>query len=316
MSNRRCQNAADNSVTAPVVWWRLDSTIATARFLTPEDRLKAQERLRANQTGVGSNEFKWPQVREALIDPKSYLWVMMALLLNVGASVTNTFGPLILGGLGFDKYITSLLNIPFGVVQVLVILLSSWLAYRYKNKGFILLGLIVPVIAGLAILFSIGRAKKDQGPLLVGYYLLGMLFGGNPLIVTWMIANTGGQTKKAVLMSLYNAGSSAGNIIGPLLFNARDKPKYEPGLRIVLCLFCALFLVVALQIALLGFLNKRKEKERVANGKPAKIIDRSMEKHYTAYEQDEEVPEGGVKLGQNALLDMTDLANDEFVYVI
>lgn len=199
-------------MTAPFVYWRLDSSIATARFLSEEDRKKATERLRANQTGTGSNEYKWEQVWDALLDIKTWLWVAMALLLNVGASVTNTFGPLILGGLGFDKYITSLLNMPFGAVQVLVILLSSWLAWRYKSKGFILLGLIVPVIAGLAILFSIGREKKDQGPLLVGYYLLGMLFGGNPLIVTWMIANTGGQTKKAVLMSLYNAGSSAGKL--------------------------------------------------------------------------------------------------------
>lgn len=102
-----------------------------------------------------------------------------------------------------------------------------------------------------------------------------------------------------MLFPLDRADSPVGNIAGPLLFKAEDKPAYKPGLKIVLGLFIGLFAVVSLQIVLLGILNKRKEAQRVANGKPAKILDRSMEKHYVAYDQDEEVPEGGVKLGQN-----------------
>ena len=73
---------------------------------------------------------------------------------------------------------------------------------------------ILPTIAGLGLLYGQGvSANFNQGAALGGYYLLAFLFGGNPLIVSWMMANTAGQTKKAVLMSLYNAGVSAGNII-------------------------------------------------------------------------------------------------------
>lgn len=32
-----------------------------------------------------------------------------------------------------------------------------------------------------------------------GYYLMAFLFGGNPLIVSWIVANTAGQTKKSVI---------------------------------------------------------------------------------------------------------------------
>ena len=35
-----------------------------------------------------------------------------------------------------------------------------------------------------------------------GYYLMAFLFGGNPIIVSWMIANTAGQTKKSVISEL------------------------------------------------------------------------------------------------------------------
>jgi hypothetical protein len=35
----------------------------------------------------------------------------------LGKSVTNVFGPLILSGLGYDKYRTTLLTMPFGALQ-------------------------------------------------------------------------------------------------------------------------------------------------------------------------------------------------------
>ena len=104
-------------VTAPFVYWKLDNAVTSARFLTDHEKVQAVERLRANQTGIGSREFEWSHAFEILIEPKTYLWFSMSLLLNVGAAVTNTFGPLILSGLGFNSDITSLLNMPFGAVQ-------------------------------------------------------------------------------------------------------------------------------------------------------------------------------------------------------
>lgn len=121
---------------------------------------------------------------------------------------------LIVSGFGFDSRKTILLNIPFGFVQTAVILSSSYAATRFKRKSVILAMLCIPCIAGSAILYSLNRDKKYQGPNLLSYYLLAFLFGGNPLIVSWIAGNNAGQTKKALVYSLYNAGSSVGNIVG------------------------------------------------------------------------------------------------------
>ncbi|RMD42086.1 hypothetical protein DV735_g3027, partial [Chaetothyriales sp. CBS 134920] len=285
-------------VSAPVVYYFLDNDIPSARFLTEHEKAQAIERLRANQTGTGSRSFKMAHVYEVLLEPKTWLFIGMSLLLNVGASVSNTFGPLILKGLGFDKYRTSLLNMPFGLLQFLVILAASYAAQKAKLKSAVIGTFIVPVIAGLVMLFVLGRGKSQQAPLLVAYYLLAFLFGCNPLIVSWIVANTGGTTKKSVIMSLYNAGSSAGNIVGPLLFNKKDAPAYHPGLKKVLAIFCTLLAVVGMQVAVLVFLNQLQGRRRVANGKPKYIKDWTT-----------------VTLGQNAFLDLTDRENDEFVYV-
>ncbi|RYP19312.1 hypothetical protein DL766_008483 [Monosporascus sp. MC13-8B] len=341
-------------VTVPFVYWKLDNDILTARFLSENDKPKAVERLRANQTGTtGSNHrFKWRQVLEMAAEPKTYLWVALSVFLNAGAAVTNTFGPLILNGLDFDPYTTSLLNMPFGLVQFSIILAASWLTRRLRLKSAVLFVLTLPVVAGLAVLYAVPRSPAHNGPLLAGYYLLAFLFGGTPAIVAWIIANTAGATKKSAIMSVYNAAASTGNIIGPLVFDSRDAPEYLPGLRAMLGVFVALAACTALQAGNLALLNRRQERRRVRNGKPAKIRDASMTDEYQGFcahgppssdtidndndnynvsasvvagsdevaamarDDDAELNLERRRLGDNAFSDMTDRENDEFIYVL
>ncbi|WVQ69233.1 uncharacterized protein L199_007450 [Kwoniella botswanensis] len=299
-------------LSAPVVYYSIDSDVSTARFFTEQEKAQCIERLRANQTGTGSNEFKWSHALELAYDIKSWMFLAMTLLLNVGASVTTYFGPSLLGQFGFDKYITALLNMPFGFLQFLAILSGCYAAQKFKIKSAVVAVYVIPVIVGLVLLYVEGTASVFKtAPAMVGYYLLSFLFGGNPIIVSWMVANTAGQTKKALIMSIYNAGSAAGNIIGPLLFEDKDKPHYIPGIKAVLGIFCALLAVIGFEVIILFFLNKQRQRQRVAVGKPKYIKDTSMSNKYQAYGTDD--PEG--VLGQNALLDMTDFKNEEFVYV-
>ncbi|KAI1169873.1 major facilitator superfamily domain-containing protein [Nemania sp. FL0916] len=333
--------------TAPLIYWKLDNDIPSSRFLSESDKPKAIERLRANQTGTGSREFKWRQVGEIFLEPKTYLWVALSLFINAGASVTNTFGPLILNGLGFDKYKTSLLNIPFGFVQWVIILLGSWIVQRFRVKSAVMVVFVLPVIAGLAVLYAVPRSPGHSAPLLVGYYLLAFLFGTIPVMVAWIVANTAGTTKKSTIMSVYNAAASTGNIIGPIVFNSKDAPSYLPGLRVVLGFFIATAAASVLQALNLVFLNKTQERRRVQNGKPAKIKDTSMSDTYQDLNAEESgsdgarvggdgsvvadehnaaaaaaeqglvaTEQGGGRIGQNAFADLTDRENDEFVYVL
>ncbi|KAI0123979.1 major facilitator superfamily domain-containing protein [Xylariales sp. AK1849] len=301
-------------VTVPFIYWKLDNDIPSARFLTSNEKRQAIERLRANKTGTGSREFKWPHVVEIFLEPKSYLWIGMTLLLNVGAAIQNTFGPLILQGLGFDKYLTSLLNMPFGALQLIVIFLASWAAQTAKIKSAVLNVILIPVIVGLAMLYVLNRDASQQGPLLLAYYFLAFLFGANPLIVSWIVGNTGGTTKKSVIMSLYTAASSAGNIIGPLLFSSKDAPAYRPGLRSVLAIFATLIAVVVIQAVNLVILNKVNRKRRIRDGKKADIKDYSMEHRYVdSSAEDADATVHTVSAHED--YDLADGKNDEFVYI-
>jgi len=298
--------------TAPLVYWLLDSDIASARFLTPDEKILAFERLRANQQGTGSYEFKWVQVWELFIDPKTYLWFCMSALVNVGGSVSGTFGPTLLANFGFDKFDTALLNMPFGFVQFVAILLSSYIVQKWKWKSPMLLIYSVIIVVGLGMLYGTEKSSHfSQGVAMAGYYLLAPLFGSISLIVAWMASNTAGQTKKAANMVSFNIANSVGNIVGPLLFNAKDAPHYLPGVRNVLGIFCGLLASIVVQVVVLYFMNIQRENQREAHGKPRRIRDTSMRERYEQYGAEE----GDETLGQNAVLDLTDVRNDEFVYV-
>ena len=290
-------------VSAPVVYWKLDNDITTARFLTEHERRQGVERLRANQTGSASYNFDWSQVLEVSMEPKSWLWVMMALLPNMGSAMTSTFGPLIVKGFG--------LNIPFGAMQTIVIVGSCWASYKLRLKSAVLIGFMLPVVTGIAMLYALPHENANQGPLLLAYYLCAFLFAANPLLLSWVVGNTAGAAKTSTTMALYQAGTSAGALSGPLLFTAEQAPTYLPGIRAVLGLFIAFIGCVILQVLNLAFLNKQHQKRRVSNGKSADIQDRSMTH---GFETDGKV-QGPILTDAAPFVDITDRKNDEFVYI-
>lgn len=97
--------------------------------------------------------------------------------------------------------------------QVLVILLMSWCAARFRQKGIFLALNYVPCLIAFALLYALPRNRANLGPLLFGFYLISFAFGANPLLIGWIGANFAGSTKKAAIISLFQACSAAGNII-------------------------------------------------------------------------------------------------------
>lgn len=59
-------------------------------------------------------------------------------------------------------------------------------------------------------------------------------------------------------------------------------------------------------------MNKSHEKRRVALGKPAKMVNSSMDAKYKA---DDQVGQDGKMMGEQAFSDLTDKQNDEVSYM-
>jgi predicted MFS family arabinose efflux permease len=152
---------------------------------------------------MGSREFKWAQVKEMFCDPKTYLFAALICIPNIGAHIANTFGPTLIKGMGYGRNDSTLLNIPFGALQAVAILMGSFAAWRFKIKSAMLIVLTLLGLAGSIMLYMANSKEVLNRPLaLTGYYCLAFMFGTSPVVYSWAIANVGGNTKKSTMVCL------------------------------------------------------------------------------------------------------------------
>lgn len=193
---------------------------------------------------------------------------------------------------------------------------GAFLANKIGKKSPVLLMLCLPPIAGCAILLAVGRDPSDRAVLLTGYYIISFYPGISPLVYSWSGQNTAGDTKRKVTTATLFIGQSAGNIVGPLLFRPSERPYYTRGLTANLALFVALAVLIALGMLWIKILNKRQAAKRKAMGKAENITDMSMADGRTVENHDDlmmaDEAEAG---GDKAFEDVTDLNNEDFIYV-
>lgn len=191
---------------------------------------------------------------------------------------------------------------------------GAWLSDKIQMKSPVLMLLCLPPIAGLSILYTVGREPSDRGVLLAGYYIISFYPGISPLVYSWSGQNTGGDTKRKVTTGMLFIGASAGNIVGPFLFRPSEKPRYDRGIKANLGLFIALFVLIAAGMFLIKILNKKQAAKRKALGKSEHIQDLSMASKKKD-DGDDLINQGDEGVGEKAFDDVTDLKNEDFIYV-
>ncbi|KAF5262646.1 hypothetical protein FOXYS1_6631 [Fusarium oxysporum] len=257
-------------------FWMPDSP-TEAKFLTDEDKIIAIERLRNNQMGVMSREWRISHVVETLKDLKTWCWVAMIFCISVPSNGISTFGPLIIKSFVSDPFETMLFNVPVGVSHIIAVSASAYVAMKWKLKGPVIVMLCIPPIVGCAILLHFAHNLENKGVLLAGYFCLCTYTGITPLIYSWSSQNTAGDTKRKSTSALIFISASAGNIIGPLLYSPGEAPAYTRGLRANLALYIIVIALVVLTSLHLTRLNRLHSQRRVALGKSAVLVDRSLE---------------------------------------
>ncbi|KAK3947107.1 putative MFS transporter [Pseudoneurospora amorphoporcata] len=167
-----------------------------AKYLREREKVIAVERLRAYQMGVASRTWRWDHVLETLLDLKTWCWFIAIIAISqvITSGGIGNFGNLIVKSFGYSSFETILFNIPFGVIQVVAVVGTGWLATRFQRKGLVIAGVSVLPMIGTILMLTVSREHK--GVLLFGYYLVSCMAAITPLIYAWQAQNTGGDTKK------------------------------------------------------------------------------------------------------------------------
>ncbi|KAG0706181.1 MFS general substrate transporter [Suillus ampliporus] len=274
-----------------------------AWFLTPDERAKAVQRIKENQTGVENKHFKTEQMIEALTDPKTWLFALFSALDNVPNSLTNQ-GSLIIASFGFTDLQTTLLSCVPGVIEILTIFTSVQLATRRPNSR-AYVGVMYFIPAWLGMLLVNLLPWSDQAGLLVCQYLVGVSVPGFVLSLSWLNNVTAGHTKRVVTNAIMLSAYCIGNASGPFMWKAQYKPRYHvPWAVIGACyIICPIILLVIR--AVLARENRIRDIEPLDDSEEEYVIERITEDGRRVE----------IKVDKE-FLDLTDRQNRDFRYVL
>lgn len=158
------------------ILFMLPDSPMNARFLTPQERYYAVQRLSENRTGIASRVWKWNQVLEAILDPKIWLIFLFNIAINIPNGGLITFGSIIIKELGFSSTRSALLTMPTGVMSTISGFVFGLMAAKWHNRRAlcVAIALLLPLM-GTALVY--GLPRSNIAGQMVGLYLMYAYWG-------------------------------------------------------------------------------------------------------------------------------------------
>jgi MFS family permease len=248
-----------NFVWAWVFLWVMPDSPSTASFLTHKQRIVAIDRIASNMIGVKTKQFQPRQALEALLDFKIHCLVLIGLACGVINGGVSNFASALIKGFGFDGIYATLLQLPTGAFEFVLVPLCGLAAGYFRNSRCIVLALIcLPPLGGLV---GIRLTGLDMRWSLVGCTWLQYLVGA-PVILSWnlLTTNVAGHTKRSTGNGLWFVFYAAGNIAGANIFFAREKPRYMSALTGLIVCYVGMVVVSAVLAVYMWWENKRRDR--------------------------------------------------------
>ncbi|KIK43685.1 hypothetical protein CY34DRAFT_803520 [Suillus luteus UH-Slu-Lm8-n1] len=283
-------------------WFLFPDSPTNAWFLTPDERIKAVQRIKENQTGVENKYFKMEQMIEALTDPKTWLFALFSALNSVPNSLTNQQS-LIIASFGFSVLQTTLLSCVPGVIEILTIFTGVRLAAQRPNsRAYVGAMYFVPSWFGILLVNLL--PWSNQAGLLVAQFLAETSVPGFVLSLSWLNNVTAGHTKRIVTNATMLSAYCVGNAAGPFMWKSQYKPRnHIPWAVIGACYVICPVLLLVIRAVLV-------RENRIRDAEP---VDASEE--YVIERTTEDGKHVEVKIDKE-FLDLTDRQNRDFRYVL
>ncbi|KAJ7885256.1 major facilitator superfamily domain-containing protein [Mycena olivaceomarginata] len=180
------------------MFFKLPDSPVFAPFLSQRQKTIAIKRVAENRIGTKNKVFKYYQLVQAFADPKTYILFVASVAAQIPNGVVTNFSSIIISGMGFTVFQTTLLDIPSNIVQIVSLLLSGYFAGKFKNSRALMMACILfdLLSAGLT---ALTYAPHDQKwGRLVAFWFTSFQSVGFSLSLVMISANVGGFTKRQV----------------------------------------------------------------------------------------------------------------------
>ncbi|OKL61520.1 hypothetical protein UA08_03665 [Talaromyces atroroseus] len=143
--------------------WVIPDNQLNARWLSPEDRILAIERVRINQQGIGNKHFKMYQFKEALTDPMTWAFAFYSLVADIpNGGISNFFSQLI-ENFGYTETQSLLYGIPGGAVEVIALIASGFMGDWLGRRLLCSMGGLMSAMIGMILIIALPMSN-NTGP--------------------------------------------------------------------------------------------------------------------------------------------------------
>ncbi|KAG6039309.1 hypothetical protein E4U41_002978 [Claviceps citrina] len=235
-------------------------TLHDARGFTPDERKLLLERVKGNNAGAENRQFKAYQLREALLDYQLWGIVTLSAASSAGSGVLGAFGPILFSDMGFSRFSSLLLSMPIGALSCACVLGSGYLGRTIPNSRLYIIAVsCFPVMIGCGLIWALHESSHVGR--IAGFYMINFFGSAWVQCIGLGTSNVAGHTKKAVYAAGTFMGNSVGNIIGPMLFDAKWAPRYKVSfIGIMMCFTLCFSTALALRY-MLASENQRRERD-------------------------------------------------------
>ncbi|QPG75851.1 hypothetical protein FOA43_003234 [Brettanomyces nanus] len=287
------------SITVACIWLvMIPDSPKNARFLNKEEKIIAIKRVSQNMMGTKTSDWKYSQMWECTLDPKTWFLVAFIVLSMIPNGGLTNFGTLVLSDIVHNRVQSIAISVGSSFFSSGQMLIYSYFASRHNNLRTI--GMSCPLLLAIAGLSAV-YATEDHGAKwgrVFAYWMINSYAVVWPFTLSIIGSNYAGHTKRATMSMYLLIFFSVGNIIGPFCFISADAPKYTKALATNLGCFCACFAIaVCFRLYLVWENKKRDAKYGVVQLEDVK---------------NEERHEGVL----NGMKDLTDIQNKDFRYVL
>lgn len=239
-------------------WWMIFDWPDTARFLSPEDRIRLQRRLALDKQGKTAEEYDRRHIWAAVKDWKTYCYMLIFMGCLCPLYAFSLFLPTIVGTMGYSGTKLQLFTVPPYAAGAIVTVIVGYYSDKTRQRGLCNMATVVVGIVGFIMLI----ATDDAGVQYAGTFLGAM--GIYPTIsntLAWINNNTEGSLKRAFVIGMVVGWGNLNGVVSSNIYITHQKPRYWVGHGVVLGyqIFCLLGGSILMHIML-----RRENKLRAA----------------------------------------------------
>ncbi|CAL9729173.1 high affinity cysteine transporter [Monosporozyma unispora] len=284
-----------------IVFFIYPSNPTDAKFLSKEEKVWVVRRVqRTSNSSIEQKTIKKYQVIEAFKDPISWLFCLFFLcqqLANNLAYMQNMLFKNIGHTSDLDTTIVSIAS--GGFASICAAIATVFLLYKGNFTAFSVVFWSLPSFASCIAMVTIPWGRNLA---LIAMLCLASPLFGIPwiLMFSWSTTSCAGYTKRITRNGMVMFWYCISNIISPQLWQGRDAPRFIPAWIVQIVLSFAFAPALAI---IIWYILHRRNKIRLA-----KITE------YTHHDRKIINLETEKVVATSALLDLTDLENEKFIY--